>query len=398
MNRIVALAALSGVVSHALARSTFPILLPAIESELLTSNSQAGLLTTANFAAYLVGVAIVTTISGRVEPQRLLYSGMAIAGTGFALLAVAPGPWLLGAGQALAGLGSAGIWMSAPVIATAAVPATRRGMTMGIISSTMGLGIIVASQGTNLIRVIQDDEDAWRPTWIAAAVFAVLLLATMAALMRTPPTASLSGGISLERLRTVPRWVPLAAGYWLFGLIVSSFTPFFGLALDDAGFSRAHVGNLYALFGVAAVLGAVTLGRLSDRVGRRPVLVGALTAISVASLLVITEREPFAAAAALLFGAASFTYPVLTVAYVSDHLQDRAFANALGALTLVYGSALIVGPVIGGVIGDSSLGFPALFVAIAMTSATGALVATRLAPASSSPLALSEEPSKSVSG
>ena len=81
MKRTVALLALCGIVSHTLARSTYPILLPAIEEELLGSHQLAGALTTINFAAYLVGVGVVTAISGRTEPIRLLLSGLISAFT-----------------------------------------------------------------------------------------------------------------------------------------------------------------------------------------------------------------------------------------------------------------------------------------------------------------------------
>ncbi|MFV0257194.1 MAG: YbfB/YjiJ family MFS transporter, partial [Acidimicrobiales bacterium] len=117
----VGLVAASTVVSHALARSTYPILLPAMEDDLLANHTQAGALSTVNFVAYLAGVAGVTAISGRVEPARLLKAGLAVAATGFVALAMARGFLSLSVGQALAGAGSAAIWMSAPVLATGAV-------------------------------------------------------------------------------------------------------------------------------------------------------------------------------------------------------------------------------------------------------------------------------------
>lgn len=378
MKRTVALLALCGIVSHTLARSTYPILLPAIEDELLGSHQLAGLLTTINFGAYLLGVGVVTAISGRTEPIRLLVSGLVSATAGFALLATADGFGGLAAGLALTGAGSAGIWMSVPAIVTSAVPPERRGTAMGLLSSTMGLGIVVTSQGTNVLRTVRGDDQAWRPIWVGATVYAAVILVIIVTLLRTPPTARITGGVSLARLRSVPRWLSLTIGYWLFGSIVSSFTPFFGAALEESGFSRAHVGNLYSLFGLAAVFGAVALGRISDRVGRRPVLLGAMLVMAAAALLVLTGREPFAAIAAISFGAASFTFPVLVAAYVSDHLQDREFANAFGALTLIYGTALVVGPIASGTIGDSRFGFDVVFLLVAAFALTGAVTMNRL--------------------
>lgn len=368
---IVAMASCA-VVSHALARATFPILLPAIETELLSNRQQSGLLGSANFVAYLLGVAAVTVVSGRVEPIKLLFGGLTAAVAGFAVLAVSADFLTLAGGQALTGLGSAGIWMSAPAIATGAAPPHRRGMAMGFMSSAMGLGILLTSQGTNLMRTVGGDEGLWRPTWIAAGGFTALVLIVIGLAVRVPRTEPVEGGVSIARLRTVPRWVVLSLGYWLFGMASSSFPGFFGLLLKDQGFSAGHITNLFSLLGLAAVLGAVNLGRFSDRVGRRPVLTGAMVAIGCAAALALVGREPFAGLAIATFGAASFTFPVLTVAYLRDHLEDRAFTNALGALTLVYGTALIIGPALAGTVADTALGLEAVFVgicAIALTSA-----------------------------
>ncbi len=367
--------AASAIVSHALARSTYPILLPAMADELVANNRQAGALTTINFAGYLVGVLAVTIISGRVEPGRLLVGGLATATSGFVLLAIAADYPTLAVGLALAGLGSAGIWMSAPVLATAAVPERRRGTVMGVLSASMGLGIVTVSQATNVVRAISDDPGSWRPLWAAAAAFAAVVAATVAIGLRLPDTARVAGGLSLARLRTVPGWSTLIAAYWCSGMVVSGFTPFLGVALEEAGFGRSHVGNLFAVLGLSAVIGAVALGRISDHVGRRPVLQGAMAATAAASLLVLTEAEPFATVAVAAFGAASFTFPVIVTAYLSDHLQGRAFSNALGALTLFYGTALILGPLVAGALGDSRAGFPAVFV---MTATFSLLSATLL--------------------
>ena len=375
MRRTVALLALCGVVSHSLSRSTYPILLPAIEDELLASHQQSGLLTTANFAAYMLGVGVVTSVGGRFEPARILRFGLLTATVGFWVLATAGGFWTIALGQALAGMASAAIWMTAPALAASTVGPNRRGTMMGLMSSSMGVGIVAVSQGTRWARAVTADDELWRPTWIAAAVFTIGLLAAISVGLRTPSTAAISGGVSLARLRSVPGWLPLLAAHLCSGLIVASFAPFFGAALEEEGFDRAHVANLYSLFGLAAVFSAVSLGRISDRTGRRPILIGALVAMSAASGLVVLGREPFATIAAIVFGAASFTFPVLVTAYLSDHLKDRAFSNALGALTLIYGISLIIGPAVSGTIGDSTLGFDAVFLALAGIAVVGAAVA-----------------------
>ncbi len=376
--RTIVLLSLCAIVSHSLARSTYPILLPAIESELLRNHAQAGSLSTVNFGAYLAGVAVVTALSGRLEPIRVLYGGLALAVAGFAVLSQAGSYAQLAAGLALAGMASAAIWNSTPVIAAGLVGPQRRGLVMGLLSSFMGLGIVAASQGTNLVRSLAHDDQVWRPIWVGAASFAALLLVLMGLFLRPPATSRVSGGFSLARLKLVPGWKMLTASYLLSGLSVSSFTPFFGVALEEHGFSRHHVANLYSLFGLAAALTAVNLGRVSDRIGRRPVLLGAQAVVAGAALLVVTGTEPFATIAAMAFGAASFTFPVLVAAYLSDYLHGRELSNALGALTLLYGIALTAGPFLSGSVGDSSIGFNGVFTGVAAVSVAGALFISRL--------------------
>lgn len=356
---------LAAIISHALARSTLPILLPAIESELLNNYLESGYLGSANFFAYLVGVALVTVIAGLVEPKQLLLAGVLSASVGFGVLAVAQGLPSLIAGQVLAGFGSAGIWMSAPTIATGAAPANRRGFVMGFLSSMMGLGILIVGQGTRVTRDWVGDPTLWRPTWYGALLFGLVGLVVIYVL-KLPATSALPGGISLSHLATVPRWIVLASAYWIFGVVVSAFAPFFGLLLKEQGFAPNHITNLFSLLGLGAVLGAASLGSVSDRIGRKPILMLALFGIGLASLLALVGREPYSAIAIVLFGSLSFTFPVLVAAYVRDYLEHRAFSVALGALTIIYGTALTVGPTLAGIVGDSYLGLRATFVGSAV--------------------------------
>ncbi len=369
---------LATVVSHGLARTTLPLLLPAIETELLSNRQQSGLLGSSGFVAYLAGVGFVTAFSGRLEPVTILRSGLAVATVGFVVLSQANSLAGLAVGQALAGGGSAGIWMAAPTIAGAAARPSRRGLAMGVLSSSMGLGLLFIGQGTNAARSITGNELLWRPVWVVAAGFTGALLIVILAGLRVPSTEPSAGGISLARLRTVPRWLALTTAYWIFGLVSSSFAPFFGLLLKDQGFSAGHITNLFSLLGLAAAIGPINLGRLSDRVGRRPILGASHLALGIAAVLALTGREPWVTVSITLFGAASFTFPVLVVAYLGDHLTGRAFSNALGAVTLFFASALIIGPTAAGAIADGPGGIEAVFVLLAILSVVATTVIARL--------------------
>ena len=376
--RTLAIVGLCVTVSHTLARQTYPILLTAIQDEFGFTTQRAGALVTAIFVAYMVGVGTMTAISGRTEPKATLTSGLVLSAVGFGVVAVADRFAMLAAGLGLAGLGSAAVWLSCPVLATGAVPEARRGMAMGYLSSAIGVGLLAVGQAVRLMRAVVDDDGAWRPIWAAAAAYSLALAVAVLVLLHPPPTPREATGLNLDAARRVPGWLPLTVSYLLFGLIISAYGPFLGAALEAEGFSRSHVSTLYSLIGAAAVVGAISLGRLSDRTGRRPILTLALLSIAVSALLVVVGREPFATASVLLNGATSYSFPILVTAWIRDHLSDRAFSNALGAITFIYGVSLAVGPLLAGPIVESALGFDGLYAITAAIAVVAAVTVARL--------------------
>jgi len=105
------------IVSHSFGRSTFGLLLPAIEDDLGLSHSQGGLPGTGIYVAYIVGVLAVAVSASHVEPITIMKFGLATAAIGLLMASTASGLAMLTIGVALAGGAGAGIWLTAPVLA-----------------------------------------------------------------------------------------------------------------------------------------------------------------------------------------------------------------------------------------------------------------------------------------
>src|SRR5215216_6072441 len=107
------------------------------------------------------------------------------------------------------------------------------------------------------------------------------------------------------------------------------------------------VGFIIAAFTVAQLLSAPMWGRFSDRVGRRPTLLIALTASGIAYLIF-----GYADSLWLLFlsrivqGAGGGTVGVIQ-AYVTDAVEPKDRARALGWLSAATNAGVAIGPVIG---------------------------------------------------
>src|SRR3712207_1755475 len=114
----------------------------------------------------------------------------------------------------------------------------------------------------------------------------------------------------------------------------------------------ALVGLLGSLYAAMQFVGGPFLGGLSDRVGRRPVLILCLLGASFAYLLLgLAETLILLFAAVVLAGGASRTLATAQ-AYIADSTPPERRARGLGLIGAAFGLGLMVGPVLGGLLRD----------------------------------------------
>jgi DHA1 family bicyclomycin/chloramphenicol resistance-like MFS transporter len=119
------------------------------------------------------------------------------------------------------------------------------------------------------------------------------------------------------------------------------------------------------LMGVAA--GQVLCGPLSDRFGRRPVLLGSLALFSTASLACAASASLGALTASrFAMGVAAVAGPVLSRAVVRDLLVGDAAARLMARTMVAFGVTPIVAPLIGGFLVEAA-GWQAVYLFIAAT-------------------------------
>jgi predicted MFS family arabinose efflux permease len=372
-------------VAQGFGRFTYPLILPAIERDLLHSYSLAGWFGTANLTAYLVGVLFVSLASARFEPVPLIVVGLVLSTGGLAAMAVATNPWVLLCGMIATGIAGALIWIPAPGLAGSVVSEHRRGFAIGIMASGIGVALLFASA---LARVVQTrlGEDAWRPVWMVEVAITAMVTVLAAIWLRephserdVPPPAALREVVALTSLRAVPGWIAITAAYAGYGLCYSIYSTFLVAALQsDAGFTAQHASLDFGFVGLAVAGGGVLLGQVSDRAGRRTALVWGFIAMGACPLLVLAAREPWIAMSAVVFGIMMSGLGSVVAAYVRDHTTEAAFAPAFGAITLFFGVAQLVGPELGGFLGEHSASFRSSFLISAAAGFAGAIASAAL--------------------
>lgn len=147
-----------------------------------------------------------------------------------------------------------------------------------------------------------------------------------------------------------------------FGIIMP-ILPFFAEAM---GANATHLGMLFAVYSVMQFLFAPMWGRLSDRMGRKPVIIIGIGGFSLSFVLFGLSTELWMLYAARILGGALSSAALPTVmAYVADTTNDDQRGGAMGRIGAAMGLGITFGPVIGGFLGEVSPAFP-FFVAAAV--------------------------------
>lgn len=352
----------SVAISLGFGRFTYSLLLPAMTTDLIGSYARAGTLGTINLGAYLVGIVGVSLLVPRRSPITLLQLGLAGTSLGLAILSIAPGYWVLVVGMIVAGFCSASVWVPVTALVSSVVSTARRGLALGAVVAGPGVGILLAGQLTAVIRGMRD-PDIWREVWAVQAALALLVLIVAALVLRRMTWSQTPHpGFALSFLRRVPGWLPLTVAYAAFGLGYTMYATFVVTALEsDAGFSASHAATTYSALGVTSIAGGMAMGRLSDAIGRRPVLNLAFVVLTGCCLLTLTHTEPWPTLSAALFGLMLTGVGAVVSAYIGDHLEGAAVGAAFGAVTVTFGVMQMAGPHVGGWLADRAGAFTQTF-------------------------------------
>lgn len=156
--------------------------------------------------------------------------------------------------------------------------------------------------------------------------------------------------------------------------------PVLPLYARSFGVSAALAGSLITIFGLARLFSNLPAGRLADRIGRRPLLVGGMGLISVSALL--SGLAPtFAPLLVFRFFQGIGSAVQTTGALIA--LSDISTTENRGRIMSLYMGSLLVGaslgPSVGGLVGEQ-WGFRAPFFAYSALALVGSIWAWFMAP------------------
>ena len=129
--------------------------------------------------------------------------------------------------------------------------------------------------------------------------------------------------------------------------------------IESLGGSGVHYGFLIASYGVMQLIFAPVWGSLSDKYGRKPILLAGLIGLGMAmSLFALANKLWLLYAAQMLSGSLSSATLPAAQAYVGDSTTREERGGAMGKIGGAIGLGIVIGPGIGGMLASYSLATP----------------------------------------
>jgi MFS family permease len=177
----------------------------------------------------------------------------------------------------------------------------------------------------------------------------------------------------LNRLQSIYHEYPgqfwiLVAGTFIDQLGGALLFPFFTLYITRKfGVGMTTVGLIFAIFSISGVVGSTLGGALTDRLGRKGMVLFGLVASALSSLVMglINDIGMFFIVAVLVGLLAESGSPARQ-AMVADLLPEEKRAQGFGVVRVAFNLAVVIGPMIGGLLAARS--YMLLFVCDAVSS------------------------------
>ncbi|MFJ6077487.1 MFS transporter [Pseudarthrobacter sp. NPDC092419] len=349
------------------------------------------------------------TLSDQYGRKPVLVAGWLIALPVPLMLITAPTwGWIVAANVVL-GISQGLTWSTTIVMKMDLVGPARRGLAMGLNEAAGYLGVAGAALGTGYVAAHYGLRPA--PFLLGAAFIAVGLGLSVLTVRETHQHAKTEAsghvdshadahaGLSNREIFSLTSFRDRSLSSVSQAGLVNNLNDglawgLFPVLFAGAGLGVDRIGILAAAYPAVWGAGQLLTGGLSDKVGRKPLIVGGMLVQALALAMTgLGEGFGIWLAAAILLGVGTaMVYPTLLAA-IGDVAHPHWRARSVGIYRLWRDGGFAVGALLSGLIADA-YGIPAAIIAVAvLTAASGILVAFRMRNDDHASAATDEPPS-----
>ncbi|RJN32443.1 MFS transporter [Nesterenkonia natronophila] len=360
----------------------------------------------------LIGALFIGQLSDLWGRRRVLLIAFVIYNGSALGAALAPSAEVFGLFRFIGGLGMGGLIPIAAAMTIEFSPPWRRSLNYTLMFSAYSLGIVAAALAALAILTRSDDPDAWR--WVVGiGAVPIVFLPIIAKMLpesleyqvnkgqiEKARTQAAKLGISpfnpdtvrvadSEKVSNVPWrqvlaaifsrrflrstllfWIALFCGL----LLVYGLNTWLPSIMREAGYDLGSSLTFLLVFSLTAAIGGLAVGWASDRFGQRPVLVIFYILGGLGTVLLMMDY-PFGVNMILVgfAGLGAIGTSAILTGYITDYYPPNARATAAGWALSFARIGAIMGPIIGGWIAASTLGFAWNFYVFAAAALVAAI-------------------------
>lgn len=314
---------------------------------------------------------------GRKPVLQVALLGFAVANL---MYAFATTVYVMILARALEGAISAGFYPAANAFVSDMTTPENRGTAMGYLSTGNMVGFVF---GPALGGVLAEFLGIRMP-FIIAAIVTLGTLVLLHLLVIEPTRRTLREDYQKYKIPLREVFSRHSKAYSVLGLAMFANMFAIGIlevafmldAVQRFAFSPLEIGIFFGVLGVITIAGNIAFGKMSDRVGRKWLIVlgSFVGALSLFMFMLASDVFSFYLAGAVLGVAISMRGPTIQ-AMIADLTDQSAYGVVMGAFGAVSNSAYVVGPLLGGVLYDTSGGSISSLAVAGIVSIAGATLA-----------------------
>lgn len=308
------------------------------------SESVIGLVQSAYSVGTLIGCVVAPRLVMQVGHIRVFAALASLASAATLIHLVTNDPWSWGVMRILVGFCFAGLYVVAESWLNGRATNETRGSLLSIYFVVQTGGVAI---GQTLLNVSSPE-----------GIVLLVVVSVLISLSLVPILISATASPTFE----APEWIsPLAlfrlspmglTGCFLNGITQGAIYVALALYGRVIGLDNGSIGALIGFMMLGAMLAQFPIGRLSDYLDRRLVIVGCAGAAIPVCFLLASIAAPAADLVVLYLGVAvlgSLTLPIYSIcmAHTNDYLKPSQIIPASGTLVLVLGTGVVFGPILG---------------------------------------------------
>ena len=303
------------------------------------SNEMIGLIASGYFLGFAIGTFRSGPLINRIGHIRTFAALSAVASAAVMMVLITSNAWAWVFLRAVMGAAAAGLFVVVESWLNNRATNNSRGI---LLSMYIMIGYVASAFGQQTIKF--GDPGSYE-LFLLVGIVLTLSLVPVSLTRATHPDPVDKPLLSIKKLYAVS---PTSVVTCLVaGLISSSWWGLGPVYASNIGLSVSQVSGFMTSGLIGGMLLQIPVGRLSDRLDRRLVILRVTIALGAPSLILVLggllPGWSLIGTVALFFGLSSTLYP-LSVAYANDYLESGDIVAASGGFVLIYGVGAVVGP------------------------------------------------------